>query len=145
MNKLQTMARFNLITLAAILILGAAFVALAAANTTGDITRHLPGVTKMWLLATLVVMVSSEWWAKRRQPGRVGFDERDALVQIRALLFGMLAFLGVFLWTWWLIVPSAGLVSFWIPVLLGSAAMAGNLIYSIVILKQYGRGVKDRE
>ena len=146
MNKLQKMARFNLIALAAILALGVAFLALAAANTgSGYIARHLPGVMKMWLLVTLVVMVFSECMAKRQQPGRVEFDERDRIIQIKALHCGILALLGVFLWMTWLLVPSEGLVSFWIPVLLGSAAMAGNLIYSVVILKQYSRGGADGE
>ncbi|UCD50922.1 MAG: hypothetical protein JSW27_25780 [Phycisphaerales bacterium] len=146
MNRLQKMARFNLIAWAVILVLGAVFVALAAANVgAGDVARQLPGVMKMWLLATLAVMVSSECWAKRQQPSRVEFDERDRIIQIRALHCGILALLGVFLWMTWLLAPSEGLVSFWIPVLLGSAAMAGNLVYSTAILIQYGRGGTDGE
>lgn len=138
MNRLQKMARFNLIALAVILILGVAFLALATVNTGTDIAKHLPGVMKMWLLATLVIMVFSECMAKRQQPGRVEFDERDRIIQIRTLHCGILALLGVFLWMEWLLAPPEGLVSFWIPVLLGSAAMAGNLVYSSAILVQYG-------
>ena len=130
MNRLQKMARFNLIALAVILALGVAFIALAVVNTGTDIAKNLPGPMNMWLLATLVVMVSSECWAKRERPGRVEFDERDRIIQIKALHCGILALLGVFLWMTWL------------PVLLGTAAMAGNLVYSAAILIQYGRGGK---
>jgi len=146
MNRLQKMARFNLVALGAILVLGVAFIALAAANTgIGDITKQLPGVMKMWLLATLVVMVFSECKAKRQQPGRVDFDERDRIIQIKALHCGILALLGAFLWMAWLLVPPEGLVSFWIPVLLGTAAMAGNLVYSTAILIQYSQGANENE
>ena len=145
MNRLQKMARFNLIALAVILALGVAFIALAVVNTGTDIAKNLPGPMNMWLLATLVVMVSSECWAKRERPGRVEFDERDRIIQIKALHCGILALLDVFLWMTWLLAPPEGLVSFWIPVLLGTAAMAGNLVYSAAILIQYRRGGKGEK
>ena len=145
MNRLQKMARFNLIALAAMMVLGVAFIVLAIANTGTGIAPHLPGVMKFWLLATLVIMVFSECRAKRQQPGRVEFDERDRIIQIKTLHCGILALLGVFLWMAWLFMPPDGLVSFWIPVLLGSAAMAGNLAYSTAILIQYSRGGENDE
>jgi len=146
MNKLQKMAWINLAGLGAILIVSVVLlVYIIVMDGTGDISEHLSGLSSLWLLATLVVMVASEWWAKRQHPGRVKFDERDGLIQIKALLRGMLGFLGVFLWMWWLIVPAEGQVSFWIPVVLGSAAMTGNLVYSTAVLVQYGWGGKDGE
>jgi len=147
MNRLQKMARFNLIALGVILVVGVALIALIAPKVgAGDITKHLiPGIMQMWLLATLIFMVSSECWAKKQQPARIEFDERDRIIQIKALHCGILALLGVFLWMTWLLVPSEGLVSFWIPILLGSAAMAGNLVYSTAILIQYRQGGNENE
>ena len=142
MNKLQKIAWFNLIALGIILVFS---VVLAVVDGAGDIVDHFSGLGSLWLLATLVVMVATEWWAKKQRPGRVEFDERDRIIQIKALQFGMLALLGVFLWMWWLIVPSDGAVSTWIPILLGSAALAGALVYSIWILAQYGRGKKGEK
>ncbi len=141
MNKLQKMAWFNLIALGIILLFSVVLTVVAGG---GDV-YHFSALGTLWGLATLVVMVATEWWAKRQQPGRIEFDERDRIIQIKALQFGMLALLGVFLWMWWLIVPSDGAVSTWIPILLGSAALAGALVYSIWILAQYGRGGKDGE
>ncbi len=141
MNKLQKIAWFNLIALGIILLFS---VVLAVVAGGGDV-YHFSALGSLWLLATLVVMVATEWWAKRQRPGRVEFDERDRIIQIKALQFSMLALLGVFLWMWWLIVPSDGAVSMWIPILLGSAALAGALVYSIWILAQYVRGGKDGE
>lgn len=145
MNRLQQMARFNLIGLAVIFVLGAVFIVVAVANTGTDIAKNLAGPMKMWLLGTLIIMVASECWAKRQRPGRVEFDERDRIIQIKALHCGILAMLGVFLWMTWLLAPPEGLVSFWIPVLLGTAAMAGNLVYSTAILIQYRRGGSENE
>ncbi len=142
MSKLQKSAWFNLIVLGIILVFS---VVLPVVGGAGDIVGHFSGLGSLWLLATFVVMVATEWWAKRQRPDRVEFDERDRIIQIKALQFGMLALLGVFLWMWWLIVPSDGAVSTWIPILLGSAALAGALVYSIWILAQYGRGGKDGE
>jgi uncharacterized membrane protein len=141
MNKLQKIAWFNLIALGIILLFSVVLTVVAG----GGNVDHFSGLGSLWLLATLVVMVATEWWAKRQRPGRVEFDERDRIIQIKALQFGMLALLGVFLWMWWLIVPSDGAVSTWIPILLGSAALAGALVYSIWILAQYGRGGKNVE
>lgn len=140
------MAWINLAGLGAILIASVVLlVSVVVMDGTGDTTELFPGLCSFWLLATLVVMVASECWAKRQCPGRVEFDERDRIIQIKALLRGMLGFLGVFLWMWWLIVPAEGQVSFWIPVLLGSAAITGNLVYSTAVLVQYGWGGKDGE
>ena len=141
MNKLQKIAWFNLIALGIILLFSVVLTVVAGG---GDVD-HFSGLGGLWGLATLVVMVATEWWAKRQRPGRVEFDERDRIIQIKALQFSMLALLGVFLWMWWLIVPSDGAVSMWIPILLGSAALAGALVYSIWILAQYVRGGKDGE
>ena len=141
MNKLQKIAWFNLIALGIILLFSVVLTVVAGG---GDVDQF-SALGSLWLLATLVVMVATEWWAKRQRPGRIEFDERDRIIQIKALQFGMLALLGVFLWMWWLIVPSDGAVATWIPILLGSAALAGALVYSIWILAQYGRGGKDGE
>jgi len=141
MSKLQKSAWFNLITLGIILVFS---VVLPVVGGAGDIVGHFSGMGSLWLLATLVVMVGTEWWAKRQRHGRVEFDERDRIIQIKALQFGMLALLSVFLWMWWLIVPPDGAVSTWLPILLGSAAIAGALVYSIWILAQYGRGSKGK-
>lgn len=145
MNRLQKMVRFNLIGLAVIFVLGVAFVALAASNTRSGIARNLSGPMQMWLLGTLIIVVASECWAKKQRPGRVEFGERDRIIQIKTLHCGILAVLGVFLWMTWLLAPPEGLVSFWIPVLLGTAAMAGNLVYSTAILIQYRHGGEDHE
>ena len=136
MNKLQKIAWFNLIALGIILLFSVVLTVVAGG---GDVDQF-SALGSLWLLATLVVMVATEWWAKRQRPGRIEFDERDRIIQIKALQFGMLALLGVFLWMWWLIVPSDGAVATWVPNLLGSAALAGALVYSIWILAQYGRG-----
>ena len=141
MNKLQKIAWFNLIALGIILVFSVVLTVVAGG---GDV-NHFSGLGSLWGLATLVVMVATEWWAKRQRPGRMEFDERDRIIQIKALQFGMLALLGVFLWMWWLIVPSDGAVSTWIPILVGSAALVGTLVYSIWILAQFGRGGKDGE
>lgn len=139
MNRLQKMAWFNLAALAVLLTFSGVFLVYAVVmDGAGNITEHLPGLSSLWLVVILVVMVLTEWWAKRQRPGQVEFDERDRIIQIKALHLGILALFGVVLWMWWLIVPSESRVSFWIPVLLGSAAMTGNLVYSIAILVQYG-------
>ena len=142
MNKLQKMAWFNLIVLGIILVFS---VVLPVVGGPEDIVGHFSGMGSLWLLATLVVLVASEWWAKRARSGRVEFDERDRIIQIKALQSGMLALLGVFLWMWWLIVPPDGTVSTWLPILLGSAVMGGALVYSIWILAQYGRADKGKK
>jgi hypothetical protein len=137
MNRLQKMAWFNLITLGIILVFS---VVLTVVGGPENKVNHFSSLGNLWLLATLVVLVATEWWAKRQRPGRVEFDERDCFIQIKALQSGMLALLGVFLWMWWLVVPSDGLVATWMPILSGSAALTGGLVYSLWILAQYLRG-----
>ena len=142
MNKLQKMAWFNLIVLGIILVFS---VVLPFVGGPEDIVGHFSSMGSLWLLATLVVLVATEWWAKRERSGRVEFDERDRIIQIKALQSGMLALLGVFLWMWWLIVPPDGTVKTWLPILLGSAALVSALVYSIWILAQYGRADKGEK
>jgi len=146
MSRLQKMARFNLIALVLNLILSAIFILWVVANDgTSHIMVNLAGLGNLWLLFILFSMLSSEVWAKKKRPNEVSFDERDLLIQTKALQIGTLTFLGTLLYMRWLIIPPYGSVLIFLPVLLGTSAFIGAFTYSTAILIQYGWGGKDGE
>ncbi len=144
MNKLQKMAWFNLIALIVILVVSSAFILwLASKDGTANLANHLAGVSGLWLLVIIPLMIFSEVWTKKQRANEVSFDERDLLIQIRSLLIGSLGVFGTFLDGWWLVVPPDRLVVIWLPILTGCAALDGGIIYSTAILIQYCLGGKS--
>ena len=146
MNRLQKMAWFNLVALIVILIVSSVFILwLVSKDGTANLTKHLAGLSGLWLLVIIPLMIFSEVWAKKQRSNEVSFDERDLLIQARSLLIGTLGVFGTFLDGWWLIVPPEGLAVIWLPILSASAALIGGIIYSIAILAQYRFGGKSHE
>ena len=144
MNKFQKMAWFNLTALIVILIASSVFILwLVSKDGTTNLAKHLAGLSGLWFLVIIPLMISSEVWAKKQRANEVSFDERDLLIQVRSLLIGTLGIFGTFLYEWWLVVPPDGLAVIWLPILLASAALIGGVVYSIAILAQYHLGGKN--
>ena len=83
MNKTQKISWFNLI----MMLLGSAMVFLTAFME----LPHLVAVVELVVVFTLV-FISPVFF--RKKPGRVSFDERDAIINQRAMLVGSCAAFG---------------------------------------------------
>ncbi|MFA6186803.1 MAG: hypothetical protein WC770_06295 [Phycisphaerae bacterium] len=140
MNRAQKMALFNLICLAVLLVMSFIFVSWVWASCGESYALKLiAGLTDIWVIIILAILLFSEIWSKKHHAHQISFDERDLLIQTKALHIGFLSLLASFLYMRWLIVPSDGLVVIWLPVLLGVTTYISVFVYSVVILVLYGR------
>lgn len=143
MNRWQRIARFNVIVIVASLTLSGGAVAVLTAVV--GMPRALAG---LGLLAILGLMGLSPvlFRGKRNQ---VGFDERDELINYRAVLVAYSVFWPLFTAACmvpWFIIGFRGSVPVWfLPVMLGGVGVTLTLVHSVVILVQYGWRNRENE
>lgn len=143
MNRWQRIARFNVIVIAVSLTLSGGAVAVLTAVV--GMPRALAG---LGLLAILGLMGLSPilFRGKRNQ---VGFDERDELINYRAVLAAYSVFWPLFTAACmvpWFIIGYKGSVPVWVlPVMLGGVGITLTLVHCVAILVQYGWRDKGNE
>ena len=153
MNRLQKYARDNLILILCILPF-TALLTLMSVKVFGQTlsvelaTRNFTILTYSILIVT--VIKTRKVFRMRKEAKEVYFDERDQLINYRAVLCAYyviciflivgLGFSLVFLGE-----PIGSIPFYALPVFLGGIALVVVLVYSIAILIQYGWGGKNGE
>lgn len=143
MNRLQRMACFNLIVIA--ICLGLCAGAITVLALVIGLRNALGGFVFIGFAG--IMLISPFIFPKDK--GSVRFDERDELIQKRAVLVGFAAsycfFIAVCVITW-LIVGIDGSVSVnMLPIMVCGGFITYELGRSVAILIQYGWGNKDNE
>jgi len=84
----------------------------------------------------------------KKERGKVSFDERDELINYRAVLAAYSVFWLVFtaacMIPWSIIGPSGSISVNVLPIMLFGIGITLALVHSLVILIQYGRGIKEK-
>ena len=137
MNRWQKIAWFNLTVIATTLILCAIAVGILA--TIVGMPKALAG---LGLLGIFGLMGLSPILFREKQ-NQVPFDERDQLINYRAVLGAYSVFWLVFtaacMIPWVIIGPSGSISVNVLPIMLGGIGITLTLIHSLAILIQYGR------
>jgi len=144
MNRLQKMALFNLLYLGVSLF--ASVVVLTLILYHGgmkDFWKHLAPVTSLCCLILLVLLAVQSWPNRKKLHGKILFDERDKMIQIKAMHQALWGFFSTFLWMMWLVIPPKLYACYALPILLASATLIGMSVYSLSVLIQYRTGDKD--
>jgi len=136
MNRAQKIAWFNLKVVAisapvSLLIILVSLLAEAVAVA-------LVGAGTL-AIAALVMGLSPVFFKK--EPGRVGFDERDAIIEKKAHFIGYCALWCIFIAACTIPAFVASSISTAaLPAVLAAALVTVRLVHSIAVLVQYGRG-----
>ena len=145
MSRAQKTARFNLIVILIALSLSAIAVGVFYFVVDLPIRRAFGGFGFMGI--TGLMGLSPLLYKKGR--GKVSFDERDELINYRAVLAAYSVFWLVFtaacMIPWSIIGPSGSISVNVLPIMLFGIGITLMLVHSLVILVQYGRGGKDGE
>lgn len=145
MSRAQKIARFNLIVILIALSLSAIAVGVFYFVVDLPIRRAFGGFGFMGI--TGLMGLSPLLYKKGR--GKVSFDERDELINYRAVLAAYSVFWLVFtaacMIPWLIIGPSGSISVNVLPIMLFGIGITLMLVHSLVILVQYGRGGKDGE
>ncbi len=145
MSRAQKTARFNLIVILIALSLSAIAVSVFYFVVDLPIRRAFGGfgfmgITGLMGLSPLLY---------KKEGGKVSFDERDELINYRAVLAAYSVFWLVFtaacMIPWFIIGPSGSISVNVLPIMLFGIGITLMLVHSLVILVQYGRGGKDGE
>lgn len=129
MNRMQRIARFNL----AVIAVGGGLALFTILISLVADSRVLTYLSFLILgLAALVAGLSQ--LIVRKEPGKVSFDERDAVIEKNANLAGYATLLGVFILTCMIAVPRVG----W--AILAVSLVIVKTVESVAILVQQGRG-----
>jgi len=144
MNRLQKRAWVNLIMMA-IMFVYVAIRFFVLADGLKEVESGFAGLLTYLFVAGLCVLQP----LLSRKKDQVHFDERDRLINYRAILGTYTAFwlliLPAFLFPWF-VLGSDDLVSVHVlRILLAAIAIILLLVYSILILVQYDWGGKDNE
>ena len=144
MNRFQKLAWFNLIVILITLTLSAIAVSVFYFVVDLPIRRALGGFGFMGI--TGLMGLSPVLYKKER--GKVSFDERDELINYRAVLAAYSVFWLVFtaacMIPWSIIGPSGSISVNVLPIMLFGIGITLALVHSLVILIQYGRGIKEK-
>jgi len=145
MNRAQKIARFNLIVILIALTLSAIAVSVFYFVVDLPIRGAFGGFGFMGI--TGLMGLSPLLYKKER--GKVSFDERDELINYRAVLVAYSVFWLVFtaacMIPWSIIGPSGSISVNVLPIMLFGIGITLMLVHSLVILVQYGRRGKDGE
>jgi hypothetical protein len=145
MNRFQKLARFNLIVILIALTLSAIAVSVLYFIVDLPMQRALGGFGFMGI--TGLIGLSPVLYKKER--GKVSFDERDELINLRAVLAAYSVFWLVFtaacMIPWSIIGPSGSISVNVLPIMLFGIGITLALVHSLVILIQYGRGNKGEK
>ncbi|MHC4546600.1 MAG: hypothetical protein ACYSYL_19145 [Planctomycetota bacterium] len=138
MNRAQKIARFNLIVILIALSLSAIAVSVFYFVVDLPIRRAFGGFGFMGI--TGLMGLSPLLYKKERD--KVSFDERDELINYRAVLAAYSVFWLVFtaacMIPWSIIGPSGSISVNVLPIMLFGIGITLALVYSLVILVQYG-------
>ena len=143
MNRLQKMAWYNLIVVASVLMITAGVIVVLSWKFGWPRARAGLGFMGLFGLCGLSAVLF------RRKKGEVDFDERDNLIQQRALLaayttFWLLWVLGSMA-VWAIIGPKGSTSVNALPIFVLVGGILTTLIQSIAILVQYGWGTKEEK
>lgn len=145
MNRFQKLAWFNLIVILIALTLSAIAVSVLYFVVDLPIRRALGGFGFMGI--TGLMGLSPILYKKER--GKVSFDERDELINYRAVLVAYSVFWLVFtaacMIPWSIIGPSGSISVNVLPIMLFGIGITLALVHSLVILIQYGRSDKGEK
>ena len=144
MNRFQKLAWFTLIVILIALTLSAIAVSVLYFVVDLPMQRALGGFGFMGI--TGLIGLSPVLYKKER--GKVSFDERDELINYRAVLAAYSVFWLVFtaacMIPWSIIGPSGSISVNVLPIMLFGIGITLALVHSLVILIQYGRGIKEK-
>ncbi len=145
MNRAQKIARFNLIVILTALSLSAITVSLFYFVVDLPIRGALGGFGFMGI--TGLMGLSPFLYKKERD--KVSLDERDQLINYRAVLAAYSVFWLVFtaacMIPWSIIGPSGSISVNVLPIMLFGIGITLALVHSLVILVQYGRQGKGEK
>ena len=145
MNRFQKLAWFNLIVILIALILSAIAVSVFYFVVDLPIPRALGGFGFMGITG---LMGLSPVFLFKKERGKVSFDERDELINLRAVLAAYSVFWLVFtaacMIPWSIIGPSGSISVNVLPIMLFGIGITLALVHSLVILIQYGWGIKEK-
>ena len=145
MNRYQKLAWFNLIVITASIIITTTAIA---------IEIHIRGYSTIggWFVAILVLLKFKPFMFKKPQgQDKVVCDERDTLIVKRALSFAYTTF-------WWVFIassfavhifmgmgPKSSVPTITLPLMAIGGALFLQIVISVAILVQYGRGGKGEK
>jgi len=142
MNRLQKLAWFNLIVIAATILITALAVA---------IEIHIRGYSTIgfWVFVVLLASLKLKPYLFKKSEDKVLFDERDNSIQKRAVNFAYTVFWWVFLissFSLFLIIgPRNSVPTITLPLLVIAGALFIQTVCSVSILVQYGRGAQGEQ
>ncbi len=144
MNRQQKIAWFSLIVILIALILSVTAVGLLYFVVGLPMHRALGGSGLMGFCG----LIGLSPLIFRKEKGKVGFDERDLVIQKRALLAAYITF--------WVLFVVAAMIPFFVlgpkgvisvkilPAMVIGGLIITTLVQSIVILEEYGWGGKEK-
>jgi uncharacterized membrane protein (DUF485 family) len=147
MNRTQKGAWFTLGI--AILLLAFGLIIFTQMFAAGALSTKLIRLVRIWLLVILFFMVVSAVLLRIKQSrAEVDFDERDNSIKKNAVLVSFVSL--------WVLLFAASIIPWfaigqegWMPVSLLPIINLGvflivMLVYSVAVLAQYGRGIKEK-
>ena len=144
MNRAQKIARFNLIVVLVALALSATAISVAYFIIGLPMQRALGGLGFLGICG--LIGLSPILFRKKR--GEISFDERDLLIYNRASIVAYSVFWLVFtaacMIPWSIIGPSGSISVNVLPIMLFGIGITLALVHSLVILVQYGWGIKEK-
>lgn len=145
MNRAQKIARFNVIVILTALSLSGIAIGVTYFFVGLPIQRAFGGFGFMGIIG--LMGLSPLLYKKERD--KVSLDERDQLINYRAVLAAYSVFWLVFtaacMIPWWIIGPSGSISVNVLPIMLFGIGITLMLVHSVVILIQYGRRGKGNE
>ena len=143
MNRAQKIALYNLIVIMASLTITGAAVGILAIVL--GMPRALGGLGFLGICGLLGM--SPILFRKKR--GQLGFDERDLLIYNRASLVAYSVFWVLFtaacMVPWLILDKGSTIPAVVLPLMLAAGFFVVQLVQSVAVLVQYGRGGKDGE
>ncbi len=141
MNQAQKIARFNLKVIAVSIPLS--LLTVAVSLIASQIAITLVGFSFL-SIAALILALSPLFFKK--EPGRVSFDERDAIIEKKAYTVGYCTL-------WCIFIAACTIPTFTVssiptvalPAVLAVALVSVKLVESIAILTQYGWKIKGEK
>lgn len=134
MNRAQKIARFNLKVVA---VGGSvSLLTIAVSLVVGEVVISYLGFL---ILAVAALIMALSPLLLRKEPGRVTFDERDAAIEKKAHFIGYCLLWCIFIVICLIAIPTAGFA------ILATALVTVQLVESVAILAQYGRGGKGEK
>ena len=143
MNRYQKLAWFNLIVITAAIIISSTAVA---------IEFHIRGYSTIggWFFVAILALLKFKPFLFKKPQGqnKVVCDERDTLIVKRALSFAYTTFWWVFILSCFLLFliigPRSSVPTITLPLIAIGGALFMQIVCSVAILVQYGRGAKEK-